>query len=89
MPRRRPPSTAVTAGTTSPTTLSVTPLTAAIPDGTLFEIAGDPNTPNVVFTTTAVEQVGATWLPVTMSFPSGSTDVNLSPQRPELARRRR
>lgn len=58
-------------GTGTPTSLAVGTgglgLTQSIPPGTTFQIAGDTNTPKIVFTTTAFAPGGAVTLPVTPS----------------------
>lgn len=59
--------TSAASGTGSPTSLAVTALTAAIPPGTTFQIAGDTNTTKIVFTTTAYAGPGAVSLPVSVS----------------------
>jgi hypothetical protein len=59
--------TSSASGTGSPTTLSVTNLTAAIPIGYTFQIAGDSNTVKIVFTTTQAAGIGANILNVTVS----------------------
>lgn len=59
--------TSAASGTGSPTSLAVTALTASIPPGTTFQIAGDTNTTKIVFTTTAFAPVGAVTLPVSVS----------------------
>lgn len=59
--------TSAVSGTGSVTSLSVTALTKAIPNGFTFQIAGDTNTPKIVFTTTAFAPVGATSVQVSPS----------------------
>ena len=58
--------TSAASGTT-PTTLSVNALTKPIPAGFEFTIAGDTNSPKIVFTTTAEAGIGAISLSVTTS----------------------
>jgi hypothetical protein len=59
--------TSAASGTGSPASLAVTALTQSIPPGTTFQIAGDTNSPKIVFTTTAFAPVGAVVLPVSVS----------------------
>jgi hypothetical protein len=59
--------TSAASGTGTVTSLSVTALTDAIPQGTTFQITGDTNTTKIVFTTTAPAGVGATALAVSAS----------------------
>ncbi len=59
--------TSAASGTGAVTSLAVTALTQSIPPGTTFQIAGDTNSPKVVFTTTAFAPVGAVTLPVAVS----------------------
>lgn len=59
--------TSAASGTGTPTSLAVTALTSAIPVGTTFTIAGDTNSPKIVFTTTAFAPVGAVTLQVSVS----------------------
>lgn len=60
-------STSAASGTGSVSTLTVTALTAAIPQGFTFQIAGDTNTTKIVFTVTAPAAVGSTHLLVSVS----------------------
>ena len=59
--------TSATSGTGTVTSLSVTALTKAIPAGFTFQIAGDTNSPKIVFTTTQAAGAGATALAVAAS----------------------
>jgi hypothetical protein len=59
--------TSASSGTASPTSLTVTALTKPIPQGTTFTIAGDTNTPKIVFTASTTAGVGATNVGVTES----------------------
>lgn len=59
--------TSAASGTGSPPALTVTALTQGIPPGTTFQIAGDTNSPKIVFTTTAFAPTGAVTLPVSES----------------------
>jgi hypothetical protein len=59
--------TSAVSGTGAVTALTVTALTKAIPSGFTFQIAGDTNTPKIVFTTIAFAPVGATTLAVSAS----------------------
>jgi hypothetical protein len=59
--------TSAASGTGTPVSLDVTALTSAVPIGTTFQIAGDTNTPNIVFTTTLPAGVGALALNVSVS----------------------
>jgi hypothetical protein len=59
--------TSAASGTGTVTTLAVTSLTHSIPAGYTFQIAGDTNTPKIVFTTTTAAGVGALGLNVTAS----------------------
>jgi hypothetical protein len=59
--------TSAVSGTGTVTTLTVTGLTKAIPNGYQFQIAGDTNTTKIVFTTLAFGPVGATTLAVSAS----------------------
>jgi hypothetical protein len=59
--------TSAASGTGTPTSLTVTALTSSVPSGTTFQIAGDTNTPKIVFTTTAPAGVGAVALEVSES----------------------
>ena len=59
--------TSATSGTGTVTTLSVTSLTKPIPAGYTFQIAGDTNSPKIVFTTQAAAGPGATVLQVSAS----------------------
>ncbi len=59
--------TSAASGTGTVTSLTVTALTKAIPQGYQFQIAGDTNTPKIVFTTLAFGPVGATTLQVSAS----------------------
>jgi hypothetical protein len=52
---------------TTPTSLTMVALTKPIPKGYTFTIAGDTNTPKIVFTTTAAAGVGALSIPVSIS----------------------
>jgi hypothetical protein len=65
--------TTAASGTGSPATLTVSATSVAIPAGTTFEISNDPNSPNVVFTTTAPLVAGATSIPVSESTPITTT----------------
>lgn len=65
--------TSAASGTGSPTSLAVTALTQSIPPGTAFQLAGDTNSPKIVFTTTAFAPVGAVTLPVSVSQPITTT----------------
>lgn len=70
--------TSAASGTGTPATLTVTPITKAIPAGYTFQIAGDTNTTKIVFTTLAFAPVGATTLAVaesqsiTTTIPAGA-----------------
>jgi hypothetical protein len=59
--------TSAASGTGAVTSLSVTALTKPIPAGYTFQIAGDTNSPKIVFTTTAEAGVNAVTLQVTAS----------------------
>jgi hypothetical protein len=59
--------TSAVSGTGTVTSLSVTSLTKSLPKGMTFTIAGDTNTPKIVFTTSAAVGVGAVSVPVTAS----------------------
>jgi hypothetical protein len=59
-----PPGTNADSGTGSVTSLTVTALGSAIPEGTQFTISGDTNTPPVVFTAAETGLVGAVTLAV-------------------------
>jgi hypothetical protein len=59
--------TSAASGTGAVTSLAVTALTSSIPAGFTFTIAGDTNTPKIVFTTLAAAGVGATSLSVSAS----------------------
>lgn len=59
--------TSAASGTGTVTSLAVTALTAAIPQGFQFTISGDTNSPKIFFTTTAPAQKGTTVLLVTAS----------------------
>jgi hypothetical protein len=61
------PATSAVSGTGAVTALSVNALPKAIPAGTTFQIAGDTNTPKIVFTSQAEVGVGALTIPVTAS----------------------
>ncbi|MGA3362226.1 MAG: hypothetical protein ABSD82_09360 [Solirubrobacteraceae bacterium] len=65
--------TSAASGTGVITSLSVTPLTVSIPAGLTFTIAGDTNSPNIVFTTTAAAGVGSTSLSVSASQSATTT----------------
>ncbi len=73
--------TSAPSGTGIVTSLSVTGptgtggLTVAIPSGTMFTIAGDPNSPVIVFTTTAAAAIGATTLAVSLGTQSVTTTI--------------
>ena len=60
-------STSAATGTGSPTALTTTALTKAIPAGATFTITGDTNSPKIVFTCTANAGVGATSVAVSVS----------------------
>lgn len=59
--------TSSASGTGAVVGLAVTALTASIPQGFSFQIAGDTNTTKIVFTTTAYSPPGAVAIPVTAS----------------------
>lgn len=59
--------TSAASGTGTVTQLTVTALTQPIPAGYTFTIAGDTNTPKIVFTTTQYGAIGATTLFVSAS----------------------
>lgn len=59
--------TSASSGTGTVTSLTVTALTKPIPSGYTFTIAGDTNSPKIVFTTTQAAGAGATALNVTAS----------------------
>ena len=59
--------TSAVSGTGSVTSLAVTALTKPIPKGYTFTIAGDTNSPKIVFTTAASAGIGAVALLVTAS----------------------
>ncbi len=59
--------TSAVSGVGTVASLSVTALTSPIPAGFTFTIAGDTNTPKIIFTTTVAAGVGATALSVTAS----------------------
>jgi hypothetical protein len=65
--------TSAASGTGAVTTLSVVSLTAPKPVGSQFTIAGDTNTPKIVFTVTAGAQVGDVTLAV--SAPTITTTI--------------
>jgi len=70
-------------GTGSPTTLTVTALTKAIPQGYTFTLgASDPNTVKIVFTTLAFAPVGATTLAVSESQTITTTIPTAAPITP-------
>jgi hypothetical protein len=60
-------STSAASGTGTVTSLSMTALTKSIPIGTTFQIAGDTNSPKIVFTTTAFAPAGTVTLAVSAS----------------------
>jgi hypothetical protein len=59
--------TSAVSGTGAVATLTVTALTQPVPAGYTFQIAGDTNSPKIVFTTTQYGAVGSTTLFVTPS----------------------
>jgi hypothetical protein len=61
-------STSAASGTGSPASIAVTALTKPVPLGTQFTIAGDTNTPNIVFTVSAAGAVGDVTLAVTQDI---------------------
>ena len=59
--------TSAASGAGAVTSLAVTALTSAIPQGTTFILSTDTNTPKIVFTTTAFAPAGVVTIPVSAS----------------------
>lgn len=65
-------------GTGTPTSLTVTALTASIPSGTTFQLSGDTNSPKITFVTTAFAPVGAVVLPVSVTTVPGMSAQSIT-----------